>query len=412
MGRAARGQARVSGGRFVFPLVVALVAIGPLSTDLYLPSLPSITRDLDAGTAQAQLTLSAYMTAFAVVQLVYGPLSDRFGRKPVALAGIAIYAGATLACALAPTIEALIWARAAQAAGACAGVVLGRAIVRDVYGPEGTARALAAVGSVMAFAPAIGPILGGLIENWFGWRWNFALLLGFATVLLASLTALGETNAHRSPRATDVAPMLANYRMLIGDRVYLGYALCVAFSYGGLFAFISDSSFVLIDVLGLSPAIYAWFFALCVAGYFTGTRITVAFNKRLGVDRMIVLGASINILGGAAMLASALAGFAAPGLAGAFALVVPMALYMVGMGIVMPNGQGGALAGYAKMAGAASALMGFGHFALAALVGIAFGQLHDGGVVALPALVFACALATYASFKLLVRRQFPGPCGL
>jgi DHA1 family bicyclomycin/chloramphenicol resistance-like MFS transporter len=393
-------------------LVVALVAIGPLSTDLYLPSLPSIARDLDAGTAQAQLTLSAYMTAFAVVQLVYGPLSDRFGRKPVALAGIAIYAGATLACALAPTIEALIWARAAQAAGACAGVVLGRAIVRDVYGPEGTARALAAVGSVMAFAPAIGPILGGLIENWFGWRWNFALLLGFATVLLASLTALGETNAHRSPRATDVAPMLANYRMLIGDRVYLGYALCVAFSYGGLFAFISDSSFVLIDVLGLSPAIYAWFFALCVAGYFTGTRITVAFNKRLGVDRMIVLGASINILGGAAMLASALAGFAAPGLAGAFALVVPMALYMVGMGIVMPNGQGGALAGYAKMAGAASALMGFGHFALAALVGIAFGQLHDGGVVALPALVFACALATYASFKLLVRRQFPGPCGL
>jgi MFS transporter, DHA1 family, multidrug resistance protein len=394
----------VSGGRFVFPLVVALVAIGPLSTDLYLPSLPSIARVLDAGVAQAQLTLSAYMTAFALVQLAYGPLSDRFGRKPVALGGIAIYAAATLACALAPSIEALIWARAAQAAGACAGVVLGRAIVRDVYGPDGTARALAAVGSVMAFAPAIGPILGGLIETHAGWRWNFALLLGVACVLLACLTALDETNAHKNPRATDIAPMLRNYRTLLGDRIYLGYGLAVSFSYAGLFAFISGSSFVLIDVLGLAPAIFAWFFALCVAGYFTGTRITVAFTKRLGVDRMIVLGAALNILGGGAMLAAALAGFAQPGLAGAFWLVVPMALYMVGMGIVMPNGQGGALANYAKMAGAASALMGFGHFALAALVGIAFGQLHDGGVIALPALVFACGLATYASFALLVRR--------
>jgi DHA1 family bicyclomycin/chloramphenicol resistance-like MFS transporter len=256
----------------------------------------------------------------------------------------------------------------------------------------------------MAFAPAIGPILGGLIETWFGWRWNFALLLGIALVLLACLTALDETNAHKNPRATDVAPLLRNYRTLLGDRVYLGYALSVSFSYAGLFAFISGSSFVLIDVLGLAPAVYAWFFAFCVIGYFTGTRLTVRFNKRWGVDRMVRLGATINILGGGAMLASALAGFAVPGLAGAFWLVVPMAVYMVGMGIVMPNGQGGALADYAKMAGAASALMGFGHFATAALVGVAFGQLHDGGVVALPALVFACAIATYASFALLVRR--------
>lgn len=394
----------MNGGRFVFPLIVALVAIGPLSTDLYLPSLPSIARDLGTGVAQAQLTLSAYMTAFALVQLAYGPLSDRFGRKPVALGGIAIYTAATLACALAPTIETLIWARAAQAAGACAGVVLGRAIVRDVYGPEGTARALAAVGSVMAFAPAIGPILGGLIETWFGWRWNFALLLSFALVLLVCLTALDETNARKNPRATELAPLLRNYRTLLGDRVYLGYALSVSFTYAGLFAFISGSSFVLIDVLGLAPAIYAWFFAFCVLGYFTGTRITVAFNKRLGTDRMIHLGATINILGGGVMLATALSGLAQPGIAGACWLVGPMAVYMVGMGIVMPNGQGGALANYAKMAGAASALMGFGHFAIAALVGVAFGQLHDGGVVALPALVFACALATYASFACLVRR--------
>jgi MFS transporter, DHA1 family, multidrug resistance protein len=395
----------VTGGRFVFPLVIALVAIGPLSTDLYLPSLPSIGRDLAADVALTQLTLSAYMCAFALVQLVYGPLSDRFGRRPLAIGGIALYVAATLACALASTIEALIWARVAQAAGACAGVVLGRAIVRDVYGREGAARALAAVGSVMAFAPAIGPILGGLIETGFGWRWNFALLLLIAAgLLLALILALDETNAHKDPTATDPGRMLRNFGVLLGDRRYLGYALAVSFSYAGLFAFISGSSFVLIDVLGLAPTQFSWLFAVCVMGYFTGTRITVWLNKDWGHDRMLWLGAALNVGGGAAMLAASLAGFAQPGVAGAAFLVVPMAVYMVGMGIVLPNGQGAALGPYPAMAGSASALMGFGQMALAALVGIAFGQLHAGGTSALPFLVLLCGLGTLASFASLARR--------
>lgn len=391
--------------RIVFALVIGLVAVGPLSTDLYLPSLPAIGRALNADVAQVQLTLSAYMCAFALAQLAYGPLSDRFGRRPVAIAGIVIYALASLACALAPTIEALIWARAGQAAGACAGVVLGRAIVRDVYGRDGAARALAVVGSIMAFAPAIGPVFGGFVEIAFGWRWNFVLLLGFAAALLAAMIfGLDETNAHKDPAATDPSRMLRNFALLLTSRVYLGYALVVSLCYGGFFAFISGSPFVLIDVLGLSPPEYAGFFLLCVVGFVVGAQTTVRLNKSWGSDRLLRLGSGLNVAGGAAMLIVAASGLATPGLLGATLLTAPMMVYMAGMGIVLPNGQGAALGPYPTMAGAASALMGFIQMATAALTGIVFGALHAGGTTALPAIVLACGIAAFASFALLAKR--------
>ncbi|MBI1244869.1 MAG: Bcr/CflA family efflux MFS transporter [Alphaproteobacteria bacterium] len=391
-------------GRMLFALVIALVAIGPLSTDLYLPSLPAIGRALAADVAGTQLTLSAFMVAFAFAQLAYGPLSDCYGRRPVVIAGIAIYALASLACAFAPSIDWLIAGRAAQAAGACAGVVLGRAIVRDVYGREGAARMLALVGSVMAFAPALGPVLGGIVEVNFGWRWNFALLVAFAIVLVALLARkLVETNHRRDPRALDPVAMLRNYATLLRDRRYMGYALCVAAGYAGLFSFISGSSFVLIDDLGLTPDVYSWFFVMCVVGYFTGAQLAARLTMRLGIDRMLVIGAAIKTAGGAAMLGMALSGLVTASVAGAVILVVPMAVYMIGFGISMPNGQGGALAPFPHMAGAASALMGFQQMAWAAGVGIAFGHLHDGTPRVLAGLVLASALAHVASLAFLVR---------
>lgn len=390
--------------RLLFGLIIGLVAIGPLSTDLYLPSLPAIGRALEADVAATQLTLSVYMAAFALVQIVYGPLSDRFGRRPVVLGGIAIYVLASAACAFAQSIEALIAARALQAAGACAGVVLGRAIVRDVYGREGAARMLALVGSVMAFAPAAGPVLGGIVEVNFGWRWNFALLVALSAMLLAVLALrLVETNKQLDPKAFELARMRRNYATLLADRRYLGYALCVAFGYGGLFAFISGSSFVLIGDLGLAPDTYSYFFLACVVGYFTGAQLAAHLTLRLGIDRMLVLGAAIKLLGGFGMLATTLSGFVSADLLGAGLLVAPMALYMVGMGMGMPNGQGGALGPYPQMAGVASALMGFLQMACAALVGIAFGHLHDGTPLALAGLVAFCAICVAASLVFLVR---------
>src|SRR5215813_9387910 len=165
----------------VTALLTAMVALGPISTDLYLPSLPGLARYFDVSVADAQLTLSSFLIGLATAQLIYGPLSDRFGRRPVLLIGLAIYVIASIVCMLSPSVPVLVVARFVQAVGACVGPVLGRAIVRDVHGREGAARVLAYMSAAMALAPAIGPILGGFLEEWFGWRINFLVLVLFGS---------------------------------------------------------------------------------------------------------------------------------------------------------------------------------------------------------------------------------------
>lgn len=383
-------------------ILIGAVALGPISTDLYLPSVPSIGRDLDADVAATQLTLSMFLAAFAVGQIPVGPLSDRFGRRPVILAGLALYVLASVACAFAPSIELLIAARALQALGACAGVVLGRAIVRDIYGHDRAARMLALIGSAMALAPMVGPILGGTVQVLFGWRWNFGILTAFgAATFVIAWIGLAESNDQRDPTALDPGRMAANFRTLLCHRAYLGFALAVAFSYAGLFAFISGSSFVLIDGFGVPVEQFGYFFAMAVIGYITGTQIAARLTMRLGVRRMLLIGGIVCVTSGLAMVV--LAQVATPTL-GALAIVGPMVGYMIGTGIAMPNAQAGALAPFAHMAGAASALMGFLQMAIAALVGIAFGQLHDGTPLPMAALVAACGFCCLGSYLGLARR--------
>ncbi len=383
-------------------ILIGAVALGPISTDLYLPSVPAIGRSLRADVAATQLTLSVFLVAFALAQIPVGPLSDRFGRRPILLAGLAVYAIASFACAFAPTIETLIAARAVQAIGACAGVVLGRAIVRDIYGRDRAARMLAYIGSAMALAPMIGPILGGIVESSFGWRWNFAILLGFGVATLAlTWVGLGETNVHTDRTALDPRRIAANFRSLLGHRAYLGYSLTVAFSYAGLFSFISGSSFVLIDGLGVPSQHFGFFFAAIVVGYFTGTQIAGRLTMRLGIERMVWIGGFVSLAGGLSMML--LARWAGSGPWAPLAIVAPMVGYMVGTGIVMPNAQAGGLGPFPRMAGAASALMGFLQMAIAASFGIAFGQLHDGTAMPMAALIAAASCCGLASFVMLAR---------
>lgn len=383
-------------------ILIGGVALGPISTDLYLPSVPSIGRDLGADVAATQLTLSIFLAAFAVAQIPVGPLSDRFGRRPIFLAGIAVYALASVACAFAPSIELLIAARAIQAIGACTGVVLGRAIVRDIYGRDRAARMLAYIGSAMALAPMIGPILGGMVQGALGWRWNFAILTSFGVVtLMLAWIGLAESNLRRDPAALDPGRMAANFRTLLRHRAYLGFALSVAFSYAGLFAFISGSSFVLIDGLGVPAEHFGYFFAMAVLGYMGGTQIAGRLTMRLGIQRMLWIGGMVSVAAGFAMV---LLGHFALRNWGPLAIVAPMVCYMIGTGIVMPNGQAGALGPFAHMAGAASALMGFLQMAIAALIGVAFGQLHDGTPLPMALLVAGCGCCCLASFVVLARR--------
>jgi len=235
-------------------LLTAMVALGPVSTDLYLPSLPTIGAAFATDQATVQLTLSVFLVGFAFSQLACGPLSDRFGRRPVILGGLGLYLLASLACAAAPSIEILILARFMQAVGACVGPVLGRAAVRDIYGRERAARMLSYMGMVMALAPAFGPILGGFIEAWFGWRANFVLVSAVGlTVLVATAVTLPETNRWKSPDATRLGHLIGNYRSLLRHRRYVGYVLVVACTYSGIYSFNSGSSIEQRGKLGLEP---------------------------------------------------------------------------------------------------------------------------------------------------------------
>jgi len=362
-------------------LLTALVAFGPMSTDLYLPALPGLTRALGADIATGQLTLSVFLAGFAVSQLLYGPLSDRFGRRPVLLAGVAVFVLAGAACALAPTIEALIAFRFLQALGACAGPVIARAVVRDVWGREGAARVLAYMAMAMALAPAVGPILGGQLTVAFGWRANFWFLVGFgAVVLAASAVLLAETNRLRDPEAIRPARLARNYGVLFRHRAYRGYVAVVAFSYAGIFCFISGSSFLFVEAIGLSPDLYGLSFTVIVVGYMVGSFAAGRLTTRLGIARMIAIGTGLSAAGGAAMAACAAAGWL-----GVAPVVGPFFVFMVGAGLTLPNAMAGAVGPFPGMAGLASALLGFFQMGVAAVVGVAVGRATEAAFAGLAA---------------------------
>lgn len=379
-------------------LLTLLVAFGPLSTDLYLPSLPSIATHFAVGAAEAQLTLSVFLLGFAGGTLIWGPLSDRFGRRPTMLAGLAFFFVATLACAAAESMTQLIVARFVQAIGACVGPVVARAVVRDVFAREEAARVLSYMAMAMGLAPMVGPVIGGMLEAAFGWRSNFILIAAVGAVALAAtFRALPETNRHPNAEATRPSRMAAQFRELAGHRPYVGYALTVALAYSGIFAFISGSSFVLIRLFGVSPPAFGWLFAACVAGYMTGAFLSGRFTRRVGLHRMILVGGTVASTGGLAMTAFALTGSTAP-----WGIVLPMVAFLMGVGMMMANSQAGAVAPFPRMAGAASALLGFVQMTIAAAVGVAVGHVLETSALPMAAAIALSGLGALAVFRVMV----------
>jgi DHA1 family bicyclomycin/chloramphenicol resistance-like MFS transporter len=350
-------------------LLAALTAVGPLTTDMYLPSLPDIARQLGASSAQVQLTISAYLVGFAAGQIVYGPVSDRHGRKPVLIGAIALYCAASLACTLSTSIEMLIVARAFQALGGCGGIVLTRAIVRDIYSGAHAGRELSVIGSVMALAPVLAPIVGGIIQTAFGWRVTFLALVGAGLAGGAIVwSLLPETLTVRAAERVSIASMLRSYRVVARNPAYLAYLAITSTSYAGLFAWISGSAFVLQDLYGLAPFDFGVAFAVGSVGYMGGSAIAARVVVRLGLDGVLGLGACACAAGGLAMTAAVALGFVS-----SMALVLPMAVYLAGLGLVLPQGIAGAMTPFPERAGAASSLFGFVQQTAAAICGAAVG---------------------------------------
>ncbi len=380
-------------------LLGCFMMLQPLSTDLYLVSMPGLTQRFAASTATVQLTLSVFAMGFGAMQLVAGPLADRFGRRPVVLAGIALYFGASVACALAPTIEALIVARFVQAVGCCSVVVSARAIVRDVYGPLDGARAMAQALTVLALGPILGPILGAILEVRFGHQAAFVALAAFAGVLLvAAAWRLPETTPHRDPTATRPGHLVANYAHVLHSREFAAFAMLGIASYAGLFAFLAGSSFVLIRVLAVPTAWFGAVFAAVIVGYLAGTLACPRLLARGGLRLAVTTGAVLAATGGVSMLVLALAD-----VRHAAAVVIPQFVYMASHGINFPCAMAGTVAPFPRHAGAAASMFGFLVMAVATLVGLAVGAVPDGTVVPMAAAIAGASLVSTLAVAFLLR---------
>jgi len=353
-----------------------LLGIQPVTTDLYLPALPALTEGFGAPMSQAQLTLSALLLAFGTSQLIWGPLSDRFGRRPILLWGLCAYALASIGSTLAPSMALLIVWRIVQGAAMGAAVMCARAIVRDLYQPLEGARVMSKGLSGLGVLACICAPLGGLLSELYGWRIALAALavFGAATLALVCLR-FEESLARKNPQALHPATLLRTWLTILRNPTFLAFSALTAASYGGLFTFLATSSFVFIRVLGLSKTGYGLvMFSMCFC-YLAGTFICRRLLPRFGVRRSVAIAACLSLTGGTTMGVLAWLG-----VQNVWAIMLPYYLFMLGHGVHQPCGQSGAVGPFPQAAGAASALNGFFMMLVAFGMGGWLGTHMDGTV--------------------------------
>ncbi len=369
-------------------ILIAVSALNPIAINMFVPAMPDIMRSLRTNQATIQLVLSAYLFATAASQLLLGPLSDRFGRRPVLLAGLAVFIVATLVCTTAESVGILIAARIAQGGGGCVGIVLGRAMIRDRYGRESAASMLGYVTMGFAMAPMVGPVIGGVLNDTFGWRSIFALQTGLgAAVAIVCVLFLPETNT-LAGRA-EVRPGWRHSFSTLGRiPAFWAYALTCAFGTSVFFAFLGGTPFVAVDMLGMTGTEYGLYFVLVPGGYLIGNFLTARYARRTGLYPMLLAGSLVTFIGVLGMAAAFLLGWYHP-----LALFIPM--YAIGFanGLTLANALAGAVSVRPELAGAASGLAGSMQIGFGAIATVLIGALLAATHSVLPLTLCMAVLA-------------------
>ena len=371
-------------------LLVALGSFGPLTMSIYTPVMPSVGHDLVATPDNVKLTLTTYMIGFAVGQLFYGPLSDRYGRRPVLLGGLFFFTLTTFACSFAPSIGGLIGLRILQGLGAASGSVLGRALTRDAYTFQEMPLVMSWISLGQNIAPSLAPTIGGFLGEWASWRATFWFVGGFGAILfLVVLAGLGETNKFRSERL-DLGSLMRGSGEMLRDRRFLGHILPLGFAFAMNFGMLAGVPFILQESLGFSPREFGLIVLLSVGGFTAGTFVNNRLMGRVAPSTIIQHSGWFHV--------AALIGMAALSLSGVvtwWAIVGPHMVLSFGTGMIVANANAGAVGMYPKLAGTASSLAGLAQMGMGAMgtVTVAVLTIIGSRYVAMPLVI---GLATFA----------------
>jgi DHA1 family bicyclomycin/chloramphenicol resistance-like MFS transporter len=389
---------------WLLALLAALVALGPLSVDVYLPAMPTMMVALDTDIRHMHLTLSSYLTGFALFHLACGPLADRFGRKPILIGGTVLFVAACVGCSLAETVDELVFFRFIQGIGACVGPTLARAVARDIFGPTRAARALSLIAMMMALAPAIAPAMGGVMMLWLPWPSIFVFLAvyGIAMIMLIHVF-LGESLPQR--QSLHPLSILVNYGTLLRSPMFLIATFASGFVYAGFLAYLASSSFVYIDMLGVPVEYFGLTFITSVLGYMAGSGLSARLTKSYTSEQMVLAGAALVAVAagtvwiGAQRLPDSIA-----------VMMIPMMFYCMGIGLMLPNAMAIALSPFPYIAGTASALLGFVQMSLSAFATAIVGNyLVDSPAPVLNFMLAISGLALLLSVVLFRVRTHPKP---
>lgn len=362
--------------------LIALSATAPISIDMFLPSMPDIADEFGSSESFLTLGVTLFLVSFAGSQLFYGPASDRWGRRPILFFGLSLYVAGGVLCLAANSAEMLVVGRVLQGLGGGVGPAMGNAMVLDLFDRQGATKMIGYQAIVMPLAPAIAPIIGGVIAYFAGWRAVFMLLTAFGVLFAAwYAVTLGET---RPPRAENRPSLMANYRALFGTPSFIGFALVMGLMFSGQLVFISTSSFVLIDRLGLAPTIFGLGFGFMALGFMGGATISSRLVGKVPGYRLVIGGAGLASLATGTMLVLILAGLEYPLL-----IIVSTFVSAIGIGMSRPSAMAGALLPFPHMAGMASSTLIFSQMTISSGFNVVYSTLVSPGTVALAAGMFA-----------------------